>query len=58
MLLMGNEAVGKTSMHSIIFASCPAKDTHRLGYTTARTEHQVKLLNSLTLSLWDCPGQK
>jgi Ras-related GTP-binding protein A/B len=55
---MGNEAVGKTSMHSVIFASCPAKDTHKLGYTVSRSETQIRLLDNLIMSLWDCPGQK
>jgi replication-associated recombination protein RarA len=33
MLLMGSEGVGKTSMHSVIFANYPAKLTNKLAFT-------------------------
>jgi hypothetical protein len=33
MLLMGSSGAGKTSMHSVIFANYPAKDTAKIGYT-------------------------
>ena len=33
MLLMGYSGAGKTSMHSVIFANFPAKDTSKIGYT-------------------------
>lgn len=35
MLLMGKSGAGKTSMRSIIFANYVAKDTLKLGYTSA-----------------------
>jgi Ras-related GTP-binding protein A/B len=55
---MGSEGVGKTSMHSVIFANYPAKDTSRIGYTTDRSEQKFKFMGNLTLNLWDCGGQK
>ena len=36
MLLMGYSGAGKTSMHSVIFANFPAKDTGKIGYTVER----------------------
>jgi ethanolamine utilization protein EutP (predicted NTPase) len=36
MLLMGYSGAGKTSMHSVIFANFPAKDTQKIGYTVER----------------------
>jgi len=33
LLLMGRSFSGKTSMHSIIFANYPARDTKDIGYT-------------------------
>ena len=35
-LLLGKSGVGKTSMHSVIFANFPAKDTSKIGYTVER----------------------
>lgn len=58
LLLMGSEGVGKTSMHSVIFANYPAKDTSRIGYTIDRSEQKFKFMGNLTLNLWDCGGQK
>lgn len=58
LLLMGSEGVGKTSMHSVIFANYPAKDTSKIGYTTDRSEQKFKFMGNLTLNLWDCGGQK
>jgi len=33
LLLMGRQSAGKTSMHSIIFANYPARETMGIGYT-------------------------
>ena len=57
MLLMGYSGAGKTSMHSVIFANFPAKDTQKIGYTVERQEHKFKFMGTLTLNLWDCGGQ-
>ena len=57
MLLMGYSGAGKTSMHSVIFANFPAKDTSKIGYTVERQEHKFKFMGTLTLNLWDCGGQ-
>ena len=57
MLLMGYSGAGKTSMHSVIFANFPAKDTGKIGYTVERQEHKFKFMGTLTLNLWDCGGQ-
>ena len=57
LLLMGSEGAGKTSMHSVIFANYPTKNTHKIGYTTDRKEYQIHFMGNLTFSLWDCGGQ-
>ena len=54
---MGYSGAGKTSMHSVIFANFPAKDTQKIGYTVERQEHKFKFMGTLTLNLWDCGGQ-
>lgn len=56
-LLMGSEGAGKTSMHSVIFANYPAKDTHKIGYTVEKKEHKLRFMGNLTFNLWDCGGQ-
>jgi Ras-related GTP-binding protein A/B len=57
MLLMGSEGAGKTSMHRVIFAGLPAKDTANIGYTTSKEEHKITLMGDLVLDLWDCGSQ-
>jgi Ras-related GTP-binding protein A/B len=57
LLLLGREEAGKTSMHSIIFANYPAKETRKIGYTTDRSESNIRFMGSLILNLWDCGGQ-
>lgn len=58
MLLMGNSGVGKTSMHSVIFANYPVKDTANLGYTVNKAEYKFKFMGNLTLNMIDCGAQK
>ena len=58
LLLMGLSGAGKTSMHSIIFAKYPAKDTISLGFTVDINEAKFKFMGNLTLNLWDCGGQE
>lgn len=38
MLLMGSEGVGKTSMHSVIFANMPVQKNYlsKIGYTVEK----------------------
>lgn len=57
-LLMGKKEAGKTSMHSIIFANVPPKDTIGIGFTTNIQQNKFGILYNLTLNLWDCAGQK
>lgn len=54
---MGRSGVGKTSMHSIIFANYPAKETVGIGYTLGIDENKIRFMGDLTLNLWDCGGQ-
>lgn len=56
-LLLGKSGAGKTSMHSVIFANCPAKETSKIGYTVGRQEHNFVLMGNLKLNLNDCGGQ-
>ena len=57
MLLMGSAGAGKTSMHCVIFANLPAKDTSKIGFTTAKEEHKITLMGNIELKLWDCGFQ-
>ena len=57
MLLMGSEGAGKTSMHRVIFANLPAKETYKIGYTVAKEEHRITIMGDLQLDLWDCGSQ-
>eukprot|EP00331_Platyophrya_macrostoma_P020134 CAMPEP_0176463668 /NCGR_PEP_ID=MMETSP0127-20121128/36036_1 /TAXON_ID=938130 /ORGANISM="Platyophrya macrostoma, Strain WH" /LENGTH=306 /DNA_ID=CAMNT_0017855893 /DNA_START=51 /DNA_END=971 /DNA_ORIENTATION=- len=57
LLLMGRSGAGKTSMHSIIFANYAAKETMNIGFTVGVSESKFRFMGSLTLNLWDCPGQ-
>jgi Ras-related GTP-binding protein A/B len=57
LLLMGRSGAGKTSMHSIIFANYPAKDTTNIGFTVDVAESKFRFMGNLTLNLWDCGGQ-
>ena len=57
MLLMGRKEAGKTSMHSIIFANYPPRDTMGIGYTVDINENKFRFMGNLTLNLWDCGGQ-
>ena len=57
MLLMGRKEAGKTSMHSIIFANYPPRDTMGIGYTVDINENKFLFMGNLTLNLWDCGGQ-
>lgn len=54
---MGRSGAGKTSMHSIIFANYPAKETMHIGFTVDVAEAKIKFMGSLSLNLWDCGGQ-
>lgn len=56
-LLMGKSGSGKTSMRSVIFANCVARDTRRLGATVDVERSHVRFPGGLVLSLWDCGGQ-
>mgnify|MGYP000235707336 CR=1 FL=1 len=56
MLLMGRKEAGKTSMHSIIFANYPPRDTMGIGYTVDINENKFLFMGNLTLNLWDCGG--
>lgn len=56
-MLMGSEGAGKTSMHSVIFANYPAKNTKNIGYTVERKEYRLNFMGNLTFNLWDCGGQ-
>jgi len=57
LLLMGRSGAGKTSMHSIIFANYPAKETMNIGFTVDVAESKIKFMGNLSLNLWDCGGQ-
>ncbi|KAL4456637.1 hypothetical protein ABPG74_000744 [Tetrahymena malaccensis] len=57
LLLMGRENAGKTSMHSVIFANYPARETMGIGYTVGIDKQIIRFMGSLTLNLWDCAGQ-
>lgn len=57
MLLMGRKEAGKTSMHSIIFANYPPRETMGIGYTVDINENKFRFMGNLTLNLWDCGGQ-
>lgn len=57
MLLMGRKEAGKTSMHSIIFANYPPRETMGIGYTVDVNENKFRFMGNLTLNLWDCGGQ-
>ena len=57
MLLMGSEGAGKTSMHRVIFANMPAKNTNMIGYTIFKEEHRLTIMDKLELDLWDCGSQ-
>lgn len=56
LLLMGRQGAGKTSMHSIIFANYPAKETMGIGFTVDVAESKFRFMGNLTLNLWDCGG--
>jgi len=53
---MGRSGAGKTSMHSIIFANYPARETVGFGYTVGVDESKIRFMGNLTLNLWDCGG--
>ena len=57
MLLMGSAGAGKTSMHRVIFANIPAKDTSKIGYTMSKEEHKITVMGNIELKLWDCGFQ-
>ncbi|KAL4456638.1 hypothetical protein ABPG74_000745 [Tetrahymena malaccensis] len=57
LLLMGRQGAGKTSMHSIIFANYPARETMGIGYTVGVDQQLIRFMGNLTLNLWDCGGQ-
>ena len=57
MLLMGSAGVGKTSMHRVIFAHLPAKETSKIGFTMAKEEHKITIMGNIELKLWDCGFQ-
>jgi Ras-related GTP-binding protein A/B len=57
MLLMGSAGAGKTSMHYVIFAHFPARETSKIGYTVAKEEHKFIIMGNLELRLWDCGFQ-
>ena len=54
---MGSEGAGKTSMHRVIFANMPAKDTKMIGYTVFKEEHRLTVMDKFELDLWDCGSQ-
>ncbi|KAF6096783.1 hypothetical protein HJG60_016662 [Phyllostomus discolor] len=56
-LLMGKSGSGKTSMRSVIFANCMARDTRHLGATVDVERSHVRFPGGLVLNLWDCGGQ-
>eukprot|EP00915_Cephaloidophora_sp_WS-2016_P005235 GHVH01006943.1.p1 GENE.GHVH01006943.1~~GHVH01006943.1.p1 ORF type:complete len:388 (+),score=47.05 GHVH01006943.1:73-1164(+) len=56
-LLLGRANAGKTSMKSVIFASCDPVNTSVLGATHNIDHRRVTLLGELGVSLWDCGGQ-
>ena len=49
---MGRQGAGKTSMHSIIFANYPAKETMGIGFTVDVAESKFRFMGNLTLNLW------
>lgn len=53
---MGQHKVGKTSMHSIIFANTPARETMKIGLTVDINKNAFKFLGNLKINLWDCGG--
>lgn len=57
LLLMGSAGSGKTSMHRVIFAHVPAKDTSKIGYTMSKEEHRITVMGNIELKLWDCGFQ-
>ncbi|KAL4505497.1 hypothetical protein ABPG72_002559 [Tetrahymena utriculariae] len=57
LLLMGRQNAGKTSMHSVIFANYPARETMGIGYTLGIDKQVIRFMGNLTLNLWDCAGQ-
>ena len=57
MLLMGRSGAGKTSIHSILFAKMPVKNTCNIGYSTEVAQSRIQFIGNLCLDLWDCPGQ-
>ncbi|KEG15011.1 ras-family member, GTP-binding protein [Trypanosoma grayi] len=57
LLLMGPGGAGKTCMRSIIFDNYLPRDALRLGITISLDQNQVRMLNNLYLTLWDCGGQ-
>jgi len=52
LLLMGRQGAGKASMHSIIFANYPAKETMGIGFTVDVAESKFRFMGNLTLNLW------
>lgn len=58
LLLMGPSGGGKTCMRSVIFENYLPRDAFRLRLTLAMESAKVRMLNNLTLNLWDCGGQK
>ncbi|XP_036985876.2 ras-related GTP-binding protein A-like [Artibeus jamaicensis] len=56
-LLMGKSGSGKTSMRSVIFANCTARDTRCLGATVDVERSHIRFPGGLVLNLWDCSGQ-
>ncbi|CAD8134189.1 unnamed protein product [Paramecium octaurelia] len=57
MLLMGQHKVGKTSMHSIIFANTPPNQVMQIGLTVDVNQNSFKFMGNLKINLWDCGGQ-
>ncbi|KAM5308262.1 LOW QUALITY PROTEIN: ras-related GTP-binding protein A-like [Glossophaga mutica] len=55
-LLMGTSGSGKTSMRSVIFENCAARDTGRLGATVGVERSHVRSGRPV-LNLWDCGGR-
>eukprot|EP01017_Pseudomicrothorax_dubius_P009333 TRINITY_DN1314_c0_g1_i6.p1 TRINITY_DN1314_c0_g1~~TRINITY_DN1314_c0_g1_i6.p1 ORF type:complete len:306 (-),score=68.12 TRINITY_DN1314_c0_g1_i6:227-1144(-) len=55
---MGRRRAGKTSMHAIIFANYPAKETMGIGFTIDVNESKFKFMGKFVLNLWDCGGQE
>ena len=53
---MGRRAAGKTSMRAIIFSDYLSKDTERITFTNSVEKSNLKFLNNLSFSLWDCAG--